>query len=82
VWEGGKLHVQPGSSRFIPLPTHGPLFAQGAAGGWRGGSEGGEEEKGLDAWQLSKRFRAYGQVPVEREGSGLEQSAEETKTEL
>ena len=44
VWEGGRLHVSPGTGRFIPLPTHGPLYQVGGRVGARsllGGSEGG-----------------------------------------
>lgn len=26
VWENGRLDVLPGTSRYIHLPTHGPLF--------------------------------------------------------
>jgi len=26
VWENGQLSVRPGTSRFVQLPTHGPLF--------------------------------------------------------
>lgn len=26
VWEGGKLHVTPGTGRFVPLPPFGPLY--------------------------------------------------------
>jgi dihydropyrimidinase len=26
VWESGKLNVKPGTSRYVHLPTHGPLF--------------------------------------------------------
>lgn len=34
VWEGGKLNVEPGTARFVELPTGGPLFeGLGARGG-------------------------------------------------
>ncbi len=26
VWENGRLNVQPGTSRYVHLPTNGPLF--------------------------------------------------------
>jgi dihydropyrimidinase len=31
VWEGGRLSVYPGTSRFVELPTGGPLFEGAAA---------------------------------------------------
>ncbi len=62
VWEGGALHVQPGTGRFLPLPPFGPLFeglgAQderaselqfpyGATPVLRGGGSGGAEHQEL-----------------------------------
>lgn len=50
VWEGGKLHVQPGTGRFLRLPTHGSLF------------QGLEQQ---DALRMSKEW-PYGPTPVQR----------------
>lgn len=59
VWFEGKLNVEPGSGRFIPLPTHGPLFD-------------GIDKAGADtAARLVKAFAAEnGATPVVREDAG------------
>jgi dihydropyrimidinase len=59
VWYQGKLNVQPGSGRFIPLPTHGPLF------------DGIDKAGGDTAARLVRAFAAdNGATPVVREGAG------------
>ncbi|WIA28115.1 hypothetical protein OEZ86_010692 [Tetradesmus obliquus] len=59
VWFDSKLNVEPGSGRFIPLPTHGPLFD-------------GIDKAGADtAARLVKAFAAEnGATPVVREDAG------------
>lgn len=52
LWHDGVLNVTPGTGRFIPTPTHSPLF-EGLA-------------KQDDAY-LATRF-PYGPTPVVREG--------------
>ena len=39
VWEGGRLAVRPGTSRYVPLPTGGALFA-------------GAERRAAAAWEV------------------------------
>ena len=50
VWDGSKLHVQPGAGRFIELPTFGRLF------------EGLDK---MDASYLARTY-PYGTIPVQR----------------
>ncbi len=51
MWHEGVLDVTPGTGRFIPMPTHGPLF------------EGLDKQ---DATYLATNF-PYGPTPVPRE---------------
>lgn len=56
VWYEGKLDVQPGTGRFIKLPTHGYLF------------DGLDNEGEDTAERLIKSFAAAnGRIPVQRE---------------
>ncbi|KXZ48335.1 hypothetical protein GPECTOR_28g741 [Gonium pectorale] len=58
VWHEGRLRVEPGSGRFVPLPSHGPLFQASAVRGH------GMEEQSRRAATFP-----YGPTPVPREGS-------------
>ena len=52
VWEDGKLSVEPGSGRFVPMAPHGPLF------------DGLDK---LDGGRVGREF-PYGSTPVQRAG--------------
>jgi dihydropyrimidinase len=64
VWYEGKLDVESGSGRFVPLPTHGPLFD-------------GIDKAGADtAARLAKAFAAdNGATPVVRAADGSKSKA-------
>lgn len=51
VWEGGQLHVSPGTGRFVDLPCGGPLF------------QGLEDQ---EAGRVAAEF-PHGPTPVQRE---------------
>ncbi len=60
VWHEGRLNITRGTGRFVPTPTHGPLFA-------------GLERRGQPELVLVDVAR-YGGVPVRRVGDQPENS--------